>query len=104
MDAILESLSYGQLGFRILAAVIKVVLLMLVLGPGIASILTWLERRQSSMMQDRLGPNRANLLPGGRVKLWGITHFMADAVKFLFKEDFVPPRASACCRCRSPTW
>jgi NADH-quinone oxidoreductase subunit G len=35
---------------------IKVVLLMLVLGPGIASILTWLERRQSSMMQDRLGP------------------------------------------------
>ncbi len=46
-----------------LAAVIKVVLLMLVLGPGIASILTWLERRQSSMMQDRLGPNRANICP-----------------------------------------
>ena len=43
------------------------------------------------MMQDRLGPNRANMRPGQ--ELWGITHFMADAVKFLFKEDFVPPRA-----------
>jgi NADH-quinone oxidoreductase subunit H len=49
-----------------------------------------MERRQSSMMQDRLGPNRANI---GPIKLWGITHFMADALKFLFKEDFVPPRA-----------
>jgi len=93
MQEFLASFSYGELGFRIVATAIKVVVLMLAIGPGIASILTWLERRQSSMMQDRLGPNRANLLPGGRVKLWGITHFMADALKFLFKEDFRPPRA-----------
>jgi NADH-quinone oxidoreductase subunit H len=82
--------SYGQIGFEIVAALIKIVIFILALGPGIASILTWLERRQSSMMQDRLGPNRANI---GPFKLWGITHFMADALKFLFKEDFVPPRA-----------
>ena len=48
MDAFIESFSYGQIGFRILAALIKVVLLMLVLGPGIASILTWLEERKLS--------------------------------------------------------
>ena len=82
--------SYGQPGFRAVAALIKVVYLMLALGPGIASILTWLERRQSSMMQDRLGPNRANI---GPFRAWGITHFLADALKFLFKEDFVPPKA-----------
>jgi NADH-quinone oxidoreductase subunit H len=42
------------------------------------------------MMQDRLGPNRANI---GPVKAWGITHFLADALKFLFKEDYVPGKA-----------
>jgi len=85
-----EFFSYGQPGFIIAAALIKIVYFMLVLGPGIASILTWLERRQSAMMQDRLGPNRANI---GPFRMWGITHFMADALKFLFKEDFVPPKA-----------
>jgi NADH-quinone oxidoreductase subunit H len=56
----------------------------------VASLLTWAERRQSAMMQDRLGPNRANI---GKVKLWGILHFVADALKMMFKEDFVPARA-----------
>ena len=86
----METFSYGQTGFQVVAAILKVLIFMLALGPGIASILTWLERRQSSMMQDRLGPNRANI---GPIKAWGITHFLADALKFLFKEDFVPPRA-----------
>ena len=52
------------------------------------------------MMQDRLGPNRANIpLPwkwkGKRAnwRMWGITHFMADALKFMGKEDFVPSQA-----------
>ena len=39
---------------------------------------------------NRLGPNRANI---GPFRMWGITHFLADALKFLFKEDFVPPKA-----------
>jgi NADH-quinone oxidoreductase subunit H len=90
MNSHAESVSYGHTGFTALAAVIKIVYFMLVFGPGLASILTWMERRQSAMMQDRLGPNRANI---GPFKMWGITHFIADALKFLFKEDFVPPKA-----------
>jgi NADH-quinone oxidoreductase subunit H len=65
----------------------KWVVLILLLVMPLASILTWMERRQSAMMQDRLGPNRANI---GPIKLKGILHFVADAVKMIFKEDFIP--------------
>jgi len=65
----------------------KWAILILLLVMPLASILTWMERRQSAMMQDRLGPNRANI---GPVKLKGILHFVADAVKMIFKEDFIP--------------
>ena len=61
--------------------------LILALVMPLASLLTWAERRQSAMMQDRLGPNRANI---GPVKLKGILHFVADALKMIFKEDFIP--------------
>jgi NADH-quinone oxidoreductase subunit H len=88
-------MEYGSLGFNILAAVVKIAFMILGFLMPLASILTWLERRQSAMMQDRLGPNRANIpLPGGlNWRMWGITHFMADALKFLFKEDYVPGKA-----------
>lgn len=65
----------------------KWLLLVLGLVMPLASILTWMERRQSAMMQDRLGPNRANI---GPIKLKGILHFVADALKMIFKEDFIP--------------
>src|SRR5262249_45614545 len=70
---------------------VKWAFLVLLLVMPLASLLTWAERRQSAMMQDRLGPNRANI---GPFRLWGILHFVADALKMIFKEDFVPARAS----------
>ncbi|HEX7702266.1 MAG TPA: NADH-quinone oxidoreductase subunit H, partial [Kofleriaceae bacterium] len=69
------------------SAAIKWVFLILVIVMPLASLLTWAERRQSAMMQDRLGPNRANI---GPIKLKGILHFVADALKMIFKEDFIP--------------
>ncbi len=83
-------MEYGTLGFNVVAAVIKILFMILGFLMPLASILTWLERRQSAMMQDRLGPNRANI---GPVKLFGITHFLADALKFMGKEDYVPGKA-----------
>ncbi len=55
---------------------------------GFMFILTWLERKQSALMQDRIGANRAEILG---FRLLGLFHPIADAIKLLTKEDFIPP-------------
>lgn len=55
------------------------------------AILSWVERRISGFIQDRLGPNRANIvLFGKNITLGGLLHPVADGLKMLFKEDFIP--------------
>ncbi len=53
--------------------------------------LTWLERKESAVIQDRIGANRANIFG---LRLIGLFQPFADAIKMIFKEDFVPPFAS----------
>jgi NADH-quinone oxidoreductase subunit H len=61
---------------------------------NVAALLTWLDRRQGAMIQDRVGPNRALLKIGKfELRIAGLLHTAADGVKFFFKEDFVPPNA-----------
>ena len=73
----------------IIAALVKTILLF-AFALTLTAVLTWMERRQSAMMQDRIGPVRANI---GGLRLKGLLHPLADAVKLLFKEDFNPPHA-----------
>lgn len=61
---------------------------------NMGALLTWVDRRQSAMMQDRVGPNRAVLKIGKfELRAAGLLHAAADGLKFFFKEDFVPPKA-----------
>ena len=156
----------------VLAAVLKILFIVVVVVGAFAPMLVWAERRQSAMIQDRVGPHRAHFplpkgvvefmrlslkplragffffmilgglatavlfsmvvfgweywglveakslyisLPvfavlagamllghkvhkgyvdnGGKLALIGLLHPLADAVKMIFKEDFVPPKA-----------
>src|SRR5262249_59108609 len=55
---------------------------------GLAGALGWVERKASALMQDRIGANRASVL--GFAGLGLINTIMADPLKFLTKEDYIP--------------
>lgn len=81
---------------------------------GLSSICTWIERKGSALIQDRIGANRAGAyfepdflplkilfaIPGVRIVInWLgylglINTLVCDAVKALFKEDFIPDGTS----------
>jgi NADH-quinone oxidoreductase subunit H len=54
---------------------------------NLAGLLTWVERKQSAVIQDRIGANRASILG---VRAFGLFHPLADALKLILKEDFIP--------------
>lgn len=74
----------GQDIFEIMVNGLKLVVIFLVMVQAVP-ILVWVERRGSAFIQDRLGPNRVGPL--------GLMQLLADAVKFLTKENFVPANA-----------
>ena len=64
-----------------------------------APLLTWVERKQSAVMQDRIGANRADILGFSMI---GLFHPIADAIKMLAKEDFIPEGANKIMHTLSP--
>jgi len=64
-----------------------VFVLMVVLN--FASILTWMERKQSALMQDRIGANRADIFG---FRIMGLFHIIADSLKMFLKEEFTPKK------------
>src|SRR5262245_27069247 len=63
----------------------------LVLGMvlNLAGILGWVERKASALIQHRIGANRASIF--GFAGMGLVNTLIADPLKFLTKEDFVPP-------------
>ena len=63
---------------------ISIVTALVIMGvmQGAVAYCIYFERKIAGWMQDRLGPNR--------VGPWGLLQPIADGLKFLFKEDFIP--------------
>lgn len=57
--------------------------LILGVGLGVSVMMIWVERRMLAFWSDRLGPNR--------VGPFGLFQVIADAIKMLMKEDWIPP-------------
>ncbi|MBF0313443.1 MAG: NADH-quinone oxidoreductase subunit H [Oligoflexia bacterium] len=72
------------------------ILFAMVMLLGLATLLTWVERKLSAMMADRIGANRCYVkIPLINVKLiaLGLFHAMADGLKMMSKERFIPKDA-----------
>jgi NADH-quinone oxidoreductase subunit H len=73
--------------FAIIAAKAFLVLFMVL---NLAGVLGWVERKGSALIQDRIGANRASIF--GFAGMGLVNTLIADPIKFLFKEDFIPAR------------
>lgn len=64
--------------------IIKVIIILgvLIIMLSIAAGLIWLERRMLALYQDRYGPNR--------VGPFGLLQVLADTIKIMLKEDWIP--------------
>ena len=78
---------------------VKVLFILTITVGFFAPVLTWVERKQSAMMQDRVGANRADIMG---FTVLGLFHIISDAIKMFTKEDFVPQGANKVLHALSP--
>ena len=86
MNLLIEILSIPMV-----QTILKIVVIILLFAMPLGTILTLMERKWSAMIQDRVGPNRANI---GPFTGHGLLHLVADGLKSIFKEDTIPQGAN----------
>ena len=57
---------------------------------NLVGLLGWIERKGSALIQNRIGANRASIF--GFAGMGLVNTLIADPIKFLTKEDFIPPK------------
>jgi NADH-quinone oxidoreductase subunit H len=75
----------------LLPALLKTLFIIAIAVGAFAPVITWVERKQSAVMQDRIGANRADI---AGITVIGLLHPLADVIKLLTKEDVVPHGAN----------
>ena len=83
----------------LIITLVKIFFILAITVGFFAPVLTWVERKQSALMQDRIGANRADIL--GFTAL-GLFHIISDALKMFTKEDFIPDGANKVLHTISP--
>src|SRR5215218_9157941 len=80
VDPLIEDLDFSS----VLLILFKVVIIFVV-GLVVTMFMVWFERKIIAGMQNRVGPNKAGP--------FGLLQTLADGMKLIFKEDFMPDRA-----------
>jgi NADH-quinone oxidoreductase subunit H len=71
----------------VIGTVIKVLFIFTAAAGVLVPLLSWAERKQGALVQDRIGPDRADLRGAS---LLGLLQPLADAIKLFAKEDLAP--------------
>ena len=74
----------SEFQFQLVASLVKIAVTIGALMGGV-SVMTWVERRLSGVIQYRWGPNRVGPL--------GLFQPLADGLKFIMKQDLIPAEA-----------
>ena len=69
----------------------KILFVLIVVMAAFLPVITWVERKQSAVIQDRVGANRADI---AGITVLGLLHPLSDVLKLFAKEDFVPAGAN----------
>ena len=83
----------------LIITLVKILFIFAITVGFFAPVLTWVERKQSALMQDRIGANRADIMG---FTVLGLFHIIADALKMFTKEDFIPDGANKVLHTMSP--